>query len=263
MRGARSSAERWRGGTTSRLRCGHPGRADRLRGGAGISGAAALEVYRRGYWHRLVDAVLELYPRTARVLGGRAAATHARDFVRARPPQALTLERVAVDFGGWLRDEQLPATTAALALLEAAVLRSLIAPPRAGPPLTPDALRDPAVYGQRVRLVPDAVLVSSTPEAWALFEGTSLATPLVAEPHAVELAGRPVPTAGPALFFRPAGVVLPLHLDDGTPRLARALDGTMILAEALERAELTASLSQATAALGTLTHHQLLEIVDR
>ena len=241
----------------------HTGLAARLRGGAGISGAAALEVYRRGYWHRLVDAVLELYPRTARVLGGRAAATHARDFVRARPPQALTLERVAVDFGAWLGTPQLPATTAALALLEAAVLRSLIAPPRAGPPLTPDALRDPAVYGQRVRLVRDAVLVSCTPEAWALFEGTSVATPLVAEPHAVQLAGRPVPTAGPALFFRPAGVVLPLHLDDGTRRLARALDGTLVLAEALERAELTASLSQATAALGTLTHHQLLEIVDR
>lgn len=240
----------------------HTGLADRLRGGAGISGAAALEVYRRGYWHRLVDSVLELYPRTSRVLGGRAAATHARDFVRARPPQAPTLERVAVDFGAWLGTRQLPATTAAIALLEAAVLRSLIAPPRSPTPLTPDALRDPAVYGQPARLVADAVLVSCAPEAWGLFEATSVATPLVAEPHAAELAGRPVPTGGPALFFRPAGVVLPLHLDGHTRRLACALDGTMSLAEALDRAELTASLRQATAALGTLTHHQLLEIVD-
>jgi hypothetical protein len=106
-----------------------------------------VEIYARMYLHRLVDAVAEDVPHTARLLGHDAFLDAVRDYLREYPSRSPDIGQVGRSFGAWLRTRpEIRADLPDLALLERArseVRAALDAPTAAAgalQSLPPDAL---------------------------------------------------------------------------------------------------------------------------
>jgi len=80
-----------------------------------------VEIYARMYLYRLVDAVAEDVPHTARILGHDAFVKVVRDYLRAHPSRSPDIGQVGRHLGAWLRTrEGLRPDLPDLALLERA-----------------------------------------------------------------------------------------------------------------------------------------------
>jgi hypothetical protein len=198
------------------------GLAAELRGARGCSPAAVLDLYRRGYWARIVDAIVESYPRTVATAGPAQATRLARDYVHERTPRELSLERESVGFAAWLEARRHP--TAGLARLEGAALRALIAPPRWRVPLRALPLSDPASFGSRPARFADAHVVACARADLAQFRG-----------KLEDFRGADATEAAPTTvcFARPLGTVVSSELSPSAAALLEALDGETTLVDAL------------------------------
>ncbi len=106
-----------------------------------------VEIYARMYLYRLVDAVAEDVPHTARVLGHEAFVNLVREYLLEHPSRSPDIGQVGRHFGSWLRTrEGFRADLPDLALLERArsEVRTALDAPVAGTEalqgLPPDAL---------------------------------------------------------------------------------------------------------------------------
>lgn len=189
-----------------------------LRGGRGCSADAVLDLYRRGYWARIVEAILESYPRTTTAVGPEQATRLARDYVHERTPREYSLERESIGFGEWLTAREHPMS--GLARLESAALRALIAPPRALVPLRDVALSDPATFALCPRRFADAVIVGCARADLARFRGGD-------EPDLAPIS---------VCFLRPQGAVVLIEPSAPAAALLEAFDGKTTLVDALGQA---------------------------
>ena len=93
-----------------------------------------VEIYARMYLHRLVDAVAEDVPHTARLLGHDDFVETVRDYLREHPSRSPDIGQVGRSFGAWLRTRTgVRADLPDLALLERArsEVRTALDAPRA------------------------------------------------------------------------------------------------------------------------------------
>ena len=65
-----------------------------------------VEIYARMYLFRLVDAVAEDVPHTARILGHDAFVEAMRDYLREHPSRSPDIAQVGRHFGAWLRSRE-------------------------------------------------------------------------------------------------------------------------------------------------------------
>ena len=101
------------------------GREDEVRDavlpGPPLDALERVEIYARMYLHRLVDAVAEDVPHTARLLGHDVFVDTVRDYLREHPSRSPDIGQVGRSFGAWLRTRPgLRADLPDLALLERA-----------------------------------------------------------------------------------------------------------------------------------------------
>lgn len=94
-----------------------------------------VEIYARMYLHRLVDAVAEDVPHTARLLGHSAFVDTVRDYLHQHPSRSPDIGQVGRHFGAWLRNRpEIRPDLPDLALLERArsEVRTALDAPAAG-----------------------------------------------------------------------------------------------------------------------------------
>ncbi|TDD62446.1 putative DNA-binding domain-containing protein [Actinomadura rubrisoli] len=90
------------------------GRASAMLAGSGaLSAARRLEIYRRGYRRRLLEAMRHRHPALRALLGPELFDGFASEYLDARPPRAYTLARIDDRFAGHLEahrpDRDMPA----------------------------------------------------------------------------------------------------------------------------------------------------------
>lgn len=97
--------------------------------GAGTLGScAAIDVYRRMYWYRLVDAHFALFPRTAKAMGRKRFTESVCACLAVQPSRVPVLEKLAMPFAHWFESiADFPPAEAALVRLEAMGIESLLA----------------------------------------------------------------------------------------------------------------------------------------
>jgi hypothetical protein len=175
--------------------------------GAGtLSGAEAVDVYRTMYWYRLVDALFDLLPRTAHLLGKRRFTELACEALTRTPSAHAALERLALPFATFLASQpDVPTFVAEVAALEAAFVECLLAPNGDAPLLTPDHLQREDATRAHVRVHPSVRVAFASPEALAIYR-ESPREPEVEAGCAPRERGR----AGPVVLSRPGYVVLSL-----------------------------------------------------
>jgi hypothetical protein len=228
------SAEGWqaRWYAEMRSRSAATGLEAELVGARGAAPRSLLALYQRGYWKRLVDAVLDLYPGTTRALGGRIATALARDFVHEEPTRSPVLERVALGFGAWLSARDVRRSVKALAHLEAELLHALIAPARSGRRVRGRDLADVETFLLPVRLHDDVRCTTAPRESLRALEllrdGELGAEPL---PTLTLEAAETAPV--PVILHRPQGAVLLKRSSPLAVWIGGALGSSASLQEAL------------------------------
>jgi hypothetical protein len=177
-----------------------------------------VEIYARMYLQRLVDAVTEDVPFTARMLGHEAMVDRVRDYLLAHPSRSPDIGQVGRSFGPWLRQvEGLRPDLPDVAILERA--RSEVRTALDAPVVGADALRalpPELLPAARFVFVPGLRLVRLQHDVRALWDA------LEAEQEA------PEPVPGPAAFavWRQDHKVFHTRLSPGEARaLAVARDG--------------------------------------
>jgi hypothetical protein len=133
----------------------------RIRPG-GLCAAARLEVYRHGYFARLIECLTDDYPAVAHALGAASFEALCRAYIEAHPPRSASLNFYGASFADFCQRRSVALELAAnIARLEWAVVSAIHA----------DATRtlDPAELGTldecdwaRARLVPSASLTIVT-----------------------------------------------------------------------------------------------------
>lgn len=87
-----------------------PGRDDELREQVlprpPLDSLERVEIYARMYLFRLVDAVAEDVPHTARILGHDGFVEAVRDYLREHPSRSPDIGQVGQHFGAWLRSRE-------------------------------------------------------------------------------------------------------------------------------------------------------------
>jgi hypothetical protein len=120
-----------------------------------------VEIYARMYLYRLVDAVAEDVPHTARIVGHNAFVDAVRKYLREHPSRSPDIGQVGRHFGAWLRTRDgIRPDLPDLAMLERArsevrtALDAPVAAPEALQSLPPDALPGARfIFSPSLRLV--------------------------------------------------------------------------------------------------------------
>lgn len=155
------------------------------------SGTASgrLEVYAQMYFHRLLDAARETYPRVVELVGDDSFAELYAEFLVAHPPASASIKYVARGLPTKLDSLDLRADLGDLARLEWA--RFDLRDERDATPLTLDALSQtpPEALGDvSLRLAPYAALVSLQHDVstlWTALRDHHAASEVVASPNTV------------------------------------------------------------------------------
>ena len=177
-----------------------------------------MEIYARMYLHRLVDAVAEDVPLTARMLGHEAMVDRVRAYLLAHPSRSPDIAQVGRSFGPWLRQtEGLRPDLPDLAILERArsEVRTALDAPVAGAEAL-QALPPEPLPAARFVFVPGLRLVRLQHDVRALWDALDAET----EP--------PDPVPGPVAFavWRQEFKVFHTRLSPGEARaLSVARDG--------------------------------------
>lgn len=102
-----------------------PQAAGDIRGTSAFAVEQRLAVYANAYRRRLVEALLSVFERCARVLGDEAFDALASAYVEAHPPRDRSLGRYGSDFPEWLRThDPALATAAGVATIDAGLRRA-------------------------------------------------------------------------------------------------------------------------------------------
>jgi hypothetical protein len=213
--------------------------AQRVVSGGGLSAAARVEVYRHGYFARLVECLVDDYPALAHALGAQRFEDMCRDFIVLHPPASASLNDYGAPFAAYCG--QLPQSWSAfardLAQLEWAVVEAIHA--EEGERLDVEALgRLSAEQWSTARLVPSPalrLLFSAYPaeEYYRAFKAGSAAE-FATERSGGEL-GLPAPAACAVVVCRRGEDVWRLRLSVPLGRLLERLITGVPLLEALER----------------------------
>jgi hypothetical protein len=117
--------------------------------GAGkLDATAALDVYRRMYWHRLVQAHFDLFEISAAYLGERTFTELVCACVAAQPSNVHALEQLALPFADYARKSQSDGVASDLIDYEAAWLGALTSPNSGNPVVVFGDLADPASFNK-------------------------------------------------------------------------------------------------------------------
>jgi putative DNA-binding protein len=95
--------------------------------GGGLAPLDRLEIYRHGYFARLVECLADDYPAVAHALGAEAFELLCRDFIARHPPTSASLNFYGAPFADFCaaRSEPLAAFVSDLARLEWAVVEAI------------------------------------------------------------------------------------------------------------------------------------------
>ena len=139
-----------------------------IRGGGTLSADKAIDVYRRMYWYRLVDAHFDLLPRTARLLGAKRFTREVCACLAAQPSRTTVIERLALPFAHFLATRELSREARELALLEALAIESLLSEDPPSPLFTREDAASPRLADTPLATVPSfrAAIVSKETFRW-------------------------------------------------------------------------------------------------
>jgi len=177
-----------------------------------------VEIYARMYLHRLVDAVAEEIPLTARLLGHERMVDRVRAYLVAHPSRSPDIAQVGRSFGAWLREtEGTRPDLPDLAILERA--RSEVRTALDAPVADAEALQSlppERLAAARFVFIPGLRLLRLQHDVRALWDALDAEAP------------PPEPVPGPAAFavWRQGFKVFHTRLSPAEARaLAVALDG--------------------------------------
>ncbi len=142
-----------------------PAHLAHYRGGGALSAEQRLDIYRRAYWARLVNALRALFPQVVAVLGDERFAQLASRSVNAHPTSEWAVEETGRAFVAYLDsvDDDPGKRVSGLSRLEWAMWEVFVAPDVA--PLTLEAMRAQPLVGRRLRRGPHVRAVHLSAEA--------------------------------------------------------------------------------------------------
>ncbi|MBK8214290.1 MAG: putative DNA-binding domain-containing protein [Myxococcales bacterium] len=189
-------------------------------GAGSLSPDSAIDVYRTMYWYRLVDALFDLLPRTAYLLGKRRFTELVCSALADSPSTFFALERLAAPVSRFLAAHpKTPPLTADVTRIEAAFVEALLSPNAEAPLLSRAHVSDPSFAARVARVHPSVRHVTVAPEALAIF---------VADPAEPEVdgadKGEPPSRAVHVVLSRPSMRVLSLVIDDAERELLQRDD---------------------------------------
>ncbi len=129
-----------------------------------LSARDCMAIYRRMYWYRQVDALFEVFPLTAELLGPEAFTRACSAYIARFPSEAPAIELQGRQFAPFLLEAHFDA--AALARVEWAKLEAIVAKPNPRPLGIDDLYNSERRW---VRLAPSARLVSTPASVAARF----------------------------------------------------------------------------------------------
>jgi hypothetical protein len=139
-------------------------------GGGTLKPAEGLDVYRKMYWYRLVDAHYALFPRTAQRMGKRRFTRLVCKCLAEQPSRVHVIERLAAPFARLVAAADLPRDERDLAALEANAVESLLAPDPPWPLLSEADTQRPDVAALDVGPVPSLRVCRISRSALRCFE---------------------------------------------------------------------------------------------
>ncbi len=211
---------------------------DAVAGAGNLDPEAAVDVYRKMYWYRQVDACFSLLPKSADAIGHERFTKIICDIIHKCPSKHYALEHYVLELSELLFLQLTDATQRAAVRLERASLAALVAPNDPGAPLRAATIATPAFATIPLRWHRSSGIVEDAP-------GAAIAVFQLAESgDAAVWVGRPtlfleavrVPLALASLpeVFTGEELIVALADEDGSPvtvarRLARLVELGAIL----------------------------------
>ena len=155
---------------SARYRATPPELEHNVAGAGTLTSREALDVYRKMYWFRLVDAHFSLFPRTAKWMGRRRFTESVCACLAERPSQVPVIERLARPYADFLRGHAAPSLDAELADLEATGIESLLAADADGTIFDVSGTQAKDFASTRLHAVPSLHLRRTYPRALAAYK---------------------------------------------------------------------------------------------